>query len=229
MARLLLVEDSTDIADPLIELLQEKHTVAYAPNLAAAKEFVKSTKFDLILLDVSLPDGSGFNLCEYIKSEKICSVPVIFLTGESDLSHRMKGLELGAQDYILKPFYLKELILRIEMRLQQFEAQSNFITYEDLKFDKNLHRVWLINAPEHDLGLTPNEYKILSLLVAQKGSIVSRAQIVDTVWGPGFSLSDKAVNSHISNLRKKIQSSCCKLAVTEGKGYSIEAHPVTKD
>lgn len=140
-------------------------------------------------------------------------IPVIFLTGHAALADRMKGLELGAQDYILKPFFSKELVLRVEMRLQQFAEQSGVITYGDLKFDKTLLQVFLIHkeTPDQALNLTPNEYKILSLLVAHKGEVISRSTIVDSVWGPGFSLSDKAVNSHVSNLRKKIQRTHCRI------------------
>lgn len=222
MSRLLLLEDYTDLADALIELLGKKHEVTHASNVATAKTALNNNSFDLLIFDVSLPDGSGFDLYEHILKTK-GRVPVIFLTGQGELGDRMKGLELGAEDYILKPFFSKELLIRVEMRLKQFAEKSDIMTCSDLKFEKSLMQVFLVgnDKSEQGLNLTPNEYKILLLLAGHKGEVVSRTKIVDSVWGPGFSLSDKAVNSHISNLRKKIQSSQCKLVSSEGKGYML--------
>jgi two-component system phosphate regulon response regulator PhoB len=222
MARLLLVEDNEDLAHSVVEVMAEKHEVLHASDIAAAKNTLKTGNFDLLLLDVTLPDGSGFDFYEDLLNEGLLSIPVIFLTGQSDLDSRMKGLSLGAQDYILKPFYVKELMLRIEMRLQQFEASSSVFICGDLKFEKDQHRVSHVSAEKKALNLTPNEYKILALLAASPGVILSRANIVDAVWGKGFSLSDKAVNTHISNLRKKIPAGRCKIVAIEGKGYSLQ-------
>lgn len=222
----MIVEDSIELAEALTSLLSVKHQVTHAPDLKTAKQLLETSTFDLFIFDVTLPDGSGFDLYQHVINKKLNKVPVIFLTGQADLEDRMKGLELGAQDYILKPFYNKELCLRIEMRLKQSEGQSQKMIYGDIKLDKELHRAFLISASqtEKDLNLTPNEYKILSLLASRQGETISRTQIVDQVWGEGFTLTDKAVNSHISNLRKKIQSEKCKIVSTETKGYMFQVN-----
>lgn len=223
MSQILLVEDFIELADSLIALLSEKYSVTHAPDLKSAKLLLENNKFELLILDVSLPDGSGFDLYESYHKDKVKKLPVIFLTGHGDLTDRMKGLELGAQDYILKPFYTKELVARIEMRIKQFESVSDVISYGNLNLDKRLQRVAIVenNQVLPALNLTPNEYKILLLLVSHKGEVVSRTRIVSDVWGVGFSLSDKAVNSHISNLRKKIQGADCRVVASDKKGYSL--------
>lgn len=224
MARILLLEDLPELAIVLAELLNEKYQVTHAADLKSAKAALAANEFDLLILDVSLPDGSGFDLYESLLKEKLRKIPVIFLTGQSDLNDRMKGLALGAQDYILKPFYHKELMLRVDMRMQQFESQSNWLICGSLKIDKALQRAFSVDAKGQDLALnlTPNEFKILSLLAINKGEVISRTKIVDSVWGTDFSLSDKAVNSHISNLRKKIASAKCKIMTAESKGYFLK-------
>ena len=224
MSRIMIVEDSIELAEALKDLLGIKHQVTHAADILSAKKFVDSHEFDLFIFDVTLPDGSGFDLYQHVINKKLNKVPVIFLTGQADLADRMKGLELGAQDYILKPFYNKELSLRVEMRLKQSENQTKTVICGDLKFDKELHKVYLLdgNKAEKDLTLTPNEYKILSLLASHQGEALSRTKIVDTVWGEGFTLTDKAVNSHISNLRKKIISQKCQIVSTDNKGYMLK-------
>ena len=225
MFRLLFVEDDAELGNALAEIMGQKFFITHAADISTAKNLLTTSEFDLLLLDVSLPDGSGFDLYANFIENQQRKIPVIFLTGEADLTSRMKSLELGAQDYILKPFYTNELILRIEMRLQQFEKQLGLFTFCNLKFEINKQRVSLIEnmKPDQDLNLTPNEYKILSLLVSNAGKPVSRSKIVDDVWGPGFSLSDKAVNSHISNLRKKTQNANCQIIATEVKSYLLKS------
>lgn len=223
MSHILVVEDCPDIAAGLIELFEENHRVTHARDLAEAKAKLVGTNYDLIVMDVSLPDGTGFELCEYIKKENLTKAPIIFLTGQSDLQCRMKGLELGAQDYILKPFYKKELMLRVDMRLQQFNSAAPIMSFGDLKFEKLYQRVRIeVENSNEALNLTPSEYKILSLLAESEGKTLSRKQIVDCVWGPDFNLSEKVVNTHISNLRNKIKKSQCKILLAKGKGYFLQ-------
>lgn len=223
MARILLVEDDKELATAVVDGLSQKYEVHAAADISSAKGLLTSSKFDLMLLDVTLPDGSGVDFYESLLKEKLIDIPVIFLTGQYDSDTRMKSLALGAQDYILKPYYMKELTLRIEMRLKQFKVNSTELICGDLKFEKELHRVSYMITPNDPqvLNLTPNEYKIFALLAASPTEIFSRTKIVDSVWGHGFRLSDKAVNTHISNLRKKIPSTRCKIVAVDGKGYTL--------
>lgn len=222
MARILHVEDISELAASLSENLGQKYEVTNAADLKTAKILLEEQQFDLLLLDVSLPDGSSFDFYEGIKSGRQSQVPVIFLTGQAGLPDRMRGLELGAQDYILKPFYVKELIMRIEMRLKQVQSQTSVFQCGDLKFDKDNHLAFLAksSAQPESLNLTPNEYRILFLLASHKDEVISRVSIVENVWGSNIHITDKAVNSHISNIRRKIQDSSCKITA-DGKGYRL--------
>ncbi len=222
MPNILVVEDNIELAQCVVMVLSKHHQVTHAPNLATAKSFLSELQFNLVLLDVDLPDGSGFDMYQWMKSELKWERPVMFLTGESDLTNRLKGLELGAKDYILKPFYSKELVLRIELQLKQFEPKTNVILFADLKIEKSQLRVSLIDQKiEKPLNLTPNEFKILMMLVENTDENVSRDEIINNVWGVGFNLSAKAVNTHICNLRKKMQSKQVKIISYEGKGYCL--------
>jgi DNA-binding response OmpR family regulator len=222
MARILHVEDLPELASLLGEELTKKYEVRHAPDLKTAQTLLESEHFDLLLLDVSLPDGSALDFYETVKTGPYGNIPVIFLTGQLELTDRIRGLELGAQDYIVKPFYSREVILRIDMRLKQFTSQAPEFLCADLKFEKTRHQVYLIkNKNTASLNLTPNEYKILALLATNREQIFSRHKIVESVWGADTHISDKAVNSHISNLRKKIQDSVCKIS-SEDKGYFLK-------
>jgi DNA-binding response OmpR family regulator len=225
MASILVVEDNFELAGCIVDLLTKTHQVTHVPTVAEAKTSLIQNSYHLVLLDVELPDGSGFNLYEWIATEVRQKPPVIFLTGEVDLNNRLKGLELGAKDYILKPFYSKELVLRIEMQLKQSAPPPTVFIFGDLKIERNQLRVFLVQSEsEVPLNLTPNEFKILSLLIDKSEQNVSRDEIINNVWGQGFNLSAKAVNTHISNLRKKMQNTKCKIISSEGKGYCLHAN-----
>ena len=126
MARILLVEDDEALASSIIEVLSEKYELTHAADVTSAKRTLISGKFDLMLLDVTLPDGSGIDFYGTLLSENLINIPLIFLTGQSDLDSRMKGLALGAQDYILKPFVAAHLLQKIRKIIQtksQFSLQ----------------------------------------------------------------------------------------------------------
>ena len=223
MSRILLVEDSIELATAISNTLENQHDVTLASSLEAAKSYLCKAPFGMLLLDVNLPDGNGFDLYEWTKKDSCNqSIPTIFLTDEGDLSNRLKGFELGAQDYIVKPFFSQELRARINLRLQVKAAKTEIQNWGDLKFEWKHQRVFLtVGQQELLLSLTPNEYKILLFLCENIGQIMSRERIIDAVWGKGFSLSDKAINTHICNLRKKIQPTCCTITATDKKGYSF--------
>ncbi len=224
MPQLLLIEDSVELADVTQQVLSKKHVVICAEDLTAAKNILMKQKFDLILLDISLPDGSGFTLFRWLREELKNQTPIIFLTGELELSSRLTGLGLGAVDYILKPFYGEELLARIDLHLKKVSATSEVFVCEDLKFDWKQQRVSLIkDQSETSLNLTPNEYKILSFLSGQLDKTMSRDEIITAVWGEGYAMSEKVVNSHVSNLRKKLIGTRCKIIAFEKIGYRLSA------
>lgn len=118
MARILLIDDCTEITEALVALIGSKHHLTVASTLKAAQSFLEKNKYDLLLLDVDLPDGNGFEFYSRMQEEKNLQTMTFFLTGADDLSHRLLGFELGARDYVTKPFYSSELLARIEMHLK---------------------------------------------------------------------------------------------------------------
>lgn len=223
MIRILLIEDNIELAKIVSETLAEKYNITHVDSLAAADKCMDEHHYNVILLDVGLPDGSGFMWYEQQKRKNTKSLNVLFLTGESDLDMRLKGLHLGAMDYIVKPFYMPELIARIEIQVRNQQQQGHIRQCGDLKLELSLQRVYHVEDGVKDevINLTPNEFKILSFLSDNKEKVVSRNEIVNNVWGEGFNLSDKAVNTHISNLRKKLKTERCKI-VAEGNGYLLK-------
>lgn len=220
MPHLLLVEDCSELAQCTLAVLSRKHSVEVAPTLNLAKQLLQKNSFDLILLDVSLPDGNGFDFPEWIQQELKLEIPIIFLTGEVDLSSRLKGLNLGAVDYVTKPYYSEELQIRVDMHLKKFPPKPGVFTCGNLKFEWKQQKVFSIqNQHETAFDLTPNEYKILSFLCTHAGTTKSREEIIENVWGPGFKISNKVINTHISNLRKKLSSTESKIVTYEGAGY----------
>ena len=225
MPNLLLVEDCSELATAITAVLQKHHTISVAPNLTSAKKLITEKSYNLLLLDVSLPDGNGFELYQWVRENHVDrKVPIIFLTGEIDLPSRLKGLELGAHDYITKPFYSAELIQRVANHLKNSEASTTTLyQYGDLKFDWQQQKVFLVhNKQETLLNLTPNEYKILSFLSTSPNTEKTREEIINSVWGNGFSLSHKVINTHICNLRRKMLTTTCKIIAGE-QGYSLSA------
>ncbi len=222
MVQILLIEDNLELAEGVVTALTGKYKITHVTSLAAADKHMAETSVNVVLLDVGLPDGSGFTWYENLQKKNKKNISVLFLTGESDLDNRLKGLELGASDYIVKPFYLQELLARIEIQVRNQQSQNNIRYCGNLKFELALQRVYQTddNQKEEVLNLTPNEFKILSYLSDHKEKTVSRIEIVNNVWGPGISLSDKVVNTHISNLRKKLKTDRCKI-IAAGDGYSL--------
>lgn len=224
MAHILLVEDNTEIAQLVTMVLCQKHRLTHAESLQSAKELLTDTRFDLLIFDLNLPDGHGFDLFEWTQLQKNQKAPVIFLTGEDDVSDRIRGFELGAQDYITKPFYSAELLARVNSRLPVEAEKSDILLYAGLKFEwKKLRAFYLEGTREHTLSLTPNEYKILFFLCENLGRSVTRTEIISNVWGEGFSLSNKVINTHISNLRKKIPADKLEILSDKSEGYFIKS------
>ncbi len=225
-----MVEDCSNSVKIINQILSEKHNLTLVSTFADAKKYLNVRQFDLLLLDVTLPDGNGFDLYEWIKTGLNQKTPTIFLTGQNELASRLKGFELGAQDYITKPFYPEELAARIESRLKMSESEllsSRTHLCGDLKFEWNQQRVFLLqNNQEISLNLTPNEYKILSFLCENVEKIITRQEIINYVWGTSFSMSNKVINTHVSNLRKKMKTTQCEISAIEGKGYCLKINKI---
>lgn len=201
---LLLVEDDRVIAAGLTySLTQEGYNVIHCPTFSAASDAIKNQSFALCLFDVSLPDGDGFSLCKQIKQKS--DTPVIFLTARDDEGNVVMGLDIGADDYITKPFRLRELLSRIRTVLRRYggESQKNQITVGDLTIYTNEARVFCAG---NEVLLTSLEYRLLLIFASHKGQVLSRGQILSSLWdAAGDFVNDNTLTVYIKRLREKIE------------------------
>lgn len=201
-ARILLVEDEETISDPLAEHLErDGFEPEVATNLAEARAALERHMPDLILLDVMLPDGDGRDLARDVR--RISDVPIIMLTARGEEIDRVLGLELGADDYVVKPFSARELSARIRaiLRRSHTDRRPGPIQVGDLVLDPAARTVTKGGEP---LELTAREFDLLHLLMANAGQVVRREQIMDEVWDPHWFGPTKTLDVHISWLRKKL-------------------------
>ncbi|HXF36511.1 MAG TPA: response regulator transcription factor [Actinomycetota bacterium] len=199
--RILVVEDEAAIAEPLAEHLgREGFEASVAPTVAAAAEAIRREEPDLVLLDVMLPDGDGRDLARDIR--RTSDVPIIMLTARGEEVDRVVGLELGADDYVVKPFSARELAARIRAVLRRGRGERRgAIEVGDLRLDPSSRTV--TRAGER-LELSAREFDLLHLLMANAGQVLRRERIMDEVWDPHWFGSTKTLDVHISWLRKKL-------------------------
>ncbi len=200
-ARILLVEDEKKIAD-IVKAYLEKEGFSVKPvqNGSDALEELK-TGFDLIILDLMLPDISGEEICELIRKDS--DIPIIMLTAKSDEEHRVKGLRIGADDYIVKPFSPRELVARVQALLRRVKPQHRRLSFNrgDLQIDTESFEVFREDTP---ITLTPTEFKLLQTLAERPGQVFSRAQLVNIILGYNFEGYDRTIDAHVKNIRHKI-------------------------
>lgn len=224
MKSILLVEDDKSIVLGLMYSLEsEGYSVLSATTVADATRLLSGKRFDLILLDLSLPDGSGYDICRAARADK--EIPVIFLTACDDEINVVMGLEMGADDYITKPFRLRELLSRIKTVLRRNERQtdsSGIIRIEDLTINMNAGKV---TRDGSELFLTALEYRLLLTLVNHEGQILSRNQLLEVVWDIGGDfVNDNTLTVYIKRLREKIEQDPAdpKIILTaRGLGYRL--------
>ncbi len=230
MPKILVVEDAPEFQLLIRNSLGHELTVEVCGSLVEAREKIKSQMFDLILLDVTLPDGSGFEFCSELQSqEKTHKIPVIFLSGRNAVTDKVLGLTLGAEDYVTKPFDPIELKARVESRLrkqQNLSQEDSFLERGPLKMSlPNYSATMAIQGKETKLNLTPIEYKILYRLARHPGNILTRQQLIDSVWGVGAYIEDRSVDKHISSLRKKLDAFANHIHTVSGLGYQFVIDP----
>jgi two-component system response regulator RegX3 len=205
---ILLVEDEPAIAEPLAETLtREGFHLEVAGTAAAAVEQATRLRPDLILLDLMLPDGSGFDVCREVRRDS--QVPIIMLTARGDEADRVIGLELGADDYVVKPFSAREVTARVRAVLRRTAAApaasdgaaTGPVEVGDVRLDPATRSVTKAGAP---LEVTRKEFDLLALLMRSAGSVVTRERLIDEVWDVNWFGSTKTLDVHVSGLRKKL-------------------------
>lgn len=201
--RILVVEDEKDIREGLGELLRrEGYTVVECGSAAQAKRYAAEGGVELYLLDVMLPDGSGFELCTYIREELRSEAPVIFLTALDDEDSVVKGLSLGGNDYLGKPFRKRELMARVGAHLNRYHKSNVMYNVGDLSYDKAAGRVF---KGGQELELRRNELRLLSCFMENPGILIPRERLLELMWDiDGEFVDDNTLSVAISRLRKKI-------------------------
>lgn len=223
MKHVLLVDDDTSIVSNLRTFLnQEGFQVTSANNQKETIDLLDSGQyhFDLALLDVSLPDGSGFSLCSAIKANS--DIPVIFLTASDDEYSVVAGLDLGADDYIPKPFRPRELISRMNSVLRRYHRGSQPLEYHELKADTVRGLVYKNNV---ELTLSALEYRLLLLFLSNQGIVLTRSRLLDELWDmAGEFVNDNTLTVYIKRLREKIEADPAHpeyIKTIRGLGYKL--------
>ena len=225
---ILVVEDEPDIRKTLeYNISREGHKVLTAGSIHDAEKILQSQSLSLVLLDLMLPDGSGLDFCRKLKTNsKTESIPVIILTAKDDEVDKVVGFELGADDYVTKPFSVRELILRIKAVLKRGEVKKDIVEVErqfgDLKIDIESHEVYV---DEIQIELTALEFKLLNQLVETRGRVQSRDQLLTEVWGYSAEVTTRTVDTHIKRLRNKLGSMGKYVQTIRGVGYKFSRIP----
>ncbi len=223
--RLLIVEDNETILKGLeYSLRAEGFEVTSKMNLITAKQQLLESSYDLILLDITLPDGDGFELCQYIKEKT--DIPVIFLTARDEETNIVLGLDMGADDYVTKPFRIRELISRIHTvlrRYQKGEEKGNLIRIQNITIDVSKAQV-LKDGKE--IIFTALEYKILLMLFSNPNRIITREQILEKIWDiAGNFVNDNTLTVYIKRIREKLGDNMTEphmIKTIRGMGYKVE-------
>lgn len=221
---LLLLEDDYAIATGLCySLRNEGYEVTHASNVKEAVDIINKEKFSLYILDLTLPDGSGYDVCKQIKKQG--DLPVIFLTAYDDEVNVVMGFEFGADDYITKPFRLKELLVRIKSVLRRYnnETADGIIRLKDLTVNTNEAKVY---KEGREIILTAMEYRLLLILLSNRGKVLSRTQLLENIWDvDGDFVEDNTLTVYIKRLRDKIEEEPNRpliIKTVRGLGYMID-------
>ena len=197
--KILVVEDEAPIRDLIsINLQLVGYEVFTAEDGIIAEKFLENQKVDLILLDVMIPCIDGFSLIEKIKKH---SIPFIFVTAKESVLDRVKGLRLGAEDYIIKPFETIELLARVEVVLRRYNKNKQTIKFKNIEVDTEQR---IVNLNNKEVYLTVKEYELLVLLLQNKNMALSRDQILERVWGFEYGGETRTVDIHIQRIREKL-------------------------
>lgn len=221
--KILIVEDETDLQSILADFLaKEKYSYDAVTTYKEASEKIALYDYDCILLDINLPDGSGFNLLEELNAVKKAD-GVIIISARNSIDDKIKGLNLGADDYLTKPFHLSELNARIQavIRRKKFETTRK-VSFSNIEID--LPQL-VAKVHNEDLGLTKKEFDILQHLIANKNIVVSKNSMLEYIWGDYVdnSQSIDLLSTHLKNLKKKLKNANARVEIKNvyGVGYQI--------
>jgi DNA-binding response OmpR family regulator len=223
MRKIALIEDDADLyALVKYNLEKEGFAVVGAQTGKGVTDLCRREKPDLILLDIMLPDSDGLDICKSIRQHpELAHIPVIFLTARASETDRIVGLELGANDYIVKPFFVRELVARIKIQFRGQTSATRVLKSSSLELDRSSCEVRLGGSL---LTLTATEFRLLEFLMSRPGVVFSREQLLDAVWGHDRAVTDRTVDVYILRLRQKIEADPANplmIRSVRGFGYSF--------
>jgi two-component system phosphate regulon response regulator PhoB len=231
MAHIIVIEDETDLQSVLeYNLKQAGHTVSVAGRGQEGLRLAQQQKPDLVLLDLMLPDVSGTEVCRTLKSHSETKmIPVVMVTARGEEIDRVVGFEIGADDYVVKPFSVRELLLRISaiLRRQQatdvMAAEGNpIVEFGRLRIDRGAHRIWVENQ---EVELTALEFRLLVTLYDRKDRVQTRSSLLDDVWGIQADITTRTVDTHVKRLREKLEAARDYIETVRGVGYRFVGSP----
>jgi DNA-binding response OmpR family regulator len=230
MRKIALIEDDADLYALLkYNLEKEGFALTGTQTGKGAIDLCRRERPDLILLDIMLPDSDGLDICKGIRSHpELAHIPVIFLTARASETDRIVGLELGANDYIVKPFFIRELIARIRIQFRGQAVTTRVLKSAGLELDRSSCRVRLNGQT---LSLTATEFRLLEFMMSRPGVVFSREQLLDAVWGHDRAVTDRTVDVYILRLRQKTESNPANPALirsVRGFGYSFNEATVSE-
>ena len=218
-----VIDDEPDILELIsLHLTKSNFKVKEFLNAESFFKFLSSKIPDLIILDLMLPDLDGIEVCKYLKSnQEFSSIPIIMLTARVSETDKVLGLELGADDYVTKPFSPRELVARVKavLRRKTQDSGEKIKIGDILLIDLNKFQVFVENKK---IELTPTEFRILKILATKKGWVFTREQILDHLWGHDKAVLDRTIDVHIKNLREKLGKAKKFIKNVRGIGYKIE-------
>ena len=228
---LLVVDDDDRIRDLVKQYLEENNfLVTTASNAEDAKKKLEIIKFDLLILDIMMPGESGLSLTKNVKKNN--NTPIILLTAKGETKDRIEGLELGADDYIAKPFSIREVILRVQAVLRRnhlpkdlSQVQGNWFKVHDVHIDIERRKVRCLSDDDSnpEVELTATEFDLLLMLAKSPGRVFSRNILMDQVWGQDYYGVDRTVDTHMSRLRRKLGTCGDHIQTVHGVGYRFKS------
>ena len=215
---ILVMEDDPNIQELIVEFLRaEGYKVDYASDGLEGIQLFKESKYDLVLLDIMMPNLDGYSVCKMIRQRS--QVPVIFLTAMNEEVDQLRGFDLECDDYITKPFSFNLLIQRVKAVLRRGKSTpiGDVLTFEKLKLDLNTYS---LNLDDNNIELTLKEFNILKMLIERYPQVITRENLLDSIWGYDYYGDTRIVDAHIKNIRKKISLPYIK--TVKGIGYTLE-------
>ncbi len=221
MSKVLVLEDEADVRELIIlHLKREGYEVHPYESADVALEAIGKESFDLLIIDWMLPKMSGLDVCKRVRSELQSKVPVMILTARADTMDKVLGLEIGADDYLTKPFEVREFVARVRALLRR-ASPGNLSLFRCGPFELN-EASKKIFLDKKEIQLTPNEFKLLSTLIKKPGTTFERADLIKLIQGPGVAVVDRTIDTTVLGLRKKLGAAADRIETVRGFGYRLK-------